>query len=87
MIERSDLADISPADKGAIPRHGQDREPQLRIGGQPACSFEELGHQRAIEAIQLLGVVDRHPRNGTTFGALLAPNDNTHRPPASSHDP
>ena len=62
VIERRDLADVGAADKGALAGAGQDSEPQLRVGGEPAGGLDDLDHQRPVEAVQLAGIVDRQPR-------------------------
>ena len=52
-IERRDLADIGAADKSALAGAGQDHQPQLRVRGKRVGGFDDLGHQCAIEAVQL----------------------------------
>jgi hypothetical protein len=50
-IQGRDLTDIGAADKGPFAGAGQDHQPQLRVRGKPVGGFDDVGHQRAIEAV------------------------------------
>jgi hypothetical protein len=56
----------------------QDHQPQLRVRGKPVCGFDDLGHQRAIEAVQLRRIVDRQSRETAAVGPFLMPNYHVH---------
>src|SRR5207302_10000952 len=67
-IQRYDLADIGAADKRALAGAGQDHQPQLRVRGEPAGGFDDLGHQRATRPGPLRRLADRPPRETPGFG-------------------
>jgi hypothetical protein len=73
-IERRDFAYVGAADKGALTGAAEDDEPQLRLIGDPAGGLDNLLHQRAVEAVQLAGIVDCHPGEMATLLPLLMQN-------------
>ena len=70
-IERRELVDIGAADKGASAGAAHHRQPQLRVGGEPGHRLDDLGHQRAVERVELGGAVDGDPRDEAAFRPLF----------------
>jgi hypothetical protein len=68
----------APPTKGTLAGAGQDHQPQLRIRREPVGGFDDLGHQRAIEAVQLRRIVDRQSRETAAFGPFLMPSYHVH---------
>ena len=81
LVERGQLADVGAADKSALAGAGQHYQPQLRIRGEVFGSFDDLGHQCAIEAVQLRRIVDRQSRETAAFGPFLVLHHHAHRMP------
>ena len=78
-IEAGDFGNVGAADKGAAAGAGKDRQPQFRVGRDPAHLLDDLGHQRAVEAVELGPVVDRQMRDMAALAA--ASSRRTRKPP------
>ena len=72
------ISPISAPPINALAGAGQDHQPQLRVRGKLVGGFDDLGHQRAIEAVQLRRIVDRQSRETAAFGPFLVLSYHVH---------
>ena len=70
-IQRRDLADVGAADKSALAGAGRDQEANPGVRGELVGGLDDLGHQRAIEAVQLGRIVDRKTGDMAACGTFL----------------
>src|SRR5260221_166462 len=79
LVERGEFVDISATDKSALASAGHDHEPQSGIVAQRRHRIDDLDHQRAVERIQLRGIVDRQADDVAAFGSVVTGNHHAHR--------
>ncbi len=70
-IEAGDLGNVGPADKGTAAGAGENGQPQLGIGGDAGRLVDDLLHQRGVEAVALVAIVDRQPRDPAALGRFV----------------
>ena len=67
----------APPTKARSPAPVRITSRSCRVGGELFGGLDDLVHQRAVEAVELGGVVDREPREMAAFRPLLAINQNS----------
>ena len=62
------LGDVGAGYKCLLPRPGEDHSPHRRVGLDPGDRISQLGDDRAVEGVELVGSIDRDP--GDTVAEL-----------------